>query len=861
MKRTGQAVSVVFAALCAALTGCGGSGGAPPTTYVLTVDSTGPSTGVAIGVSPADTSGTSAGTTSFTLTYDSGATVTLTAPATVGSGASETSFSKWTGCTSTSGNTCNVSVSANATVTANYAPATFTLTVASTGAPAPVAMMAAPADVNGATSVNSGSKLTYTAGTAVTLTAPQITVSGNNSASFVSMTGCTSVSGESCYVTMDANTTVTAAYAANLVTILPYPASATIGSTLQFSAAVNDPATTNQAVTWSVAGPSGWSGSAGDFSGSGLYTTPYPAPTTVMVTATSVGDPGASLTIPVTLTAPPAANGPALTVDLGTPTHPINPFIYGMNGFELSPSILKPGGITIDRFGGDGTQRYNYLIDAWNVGSDYEFVNQTYGTGVEATNQVNLQVESDEAAGAKSLVTVDVMGWIAKDGTSCSFPTSLYPDQYQINQWIPCGDGELPNQTDITGNDPTLTSFAITPDGFTKTWLQYLTAKFGNAASGGIDIYELDNEPAWWDGVHRDVHPVASTYDEVTNNGIEVAKTVKSVDPTAAVSGPVIDYWWNYFYSKADIESGWHTGGPCYSPWSNPIDRNAHGGIPMVEYYLQQMKSASTTYGARLLDYLDLHTYYAASYQGNPTSFTTAGDTGEQQARINSTRAFWDPTYTDPTLPQPNYSTDANYTSSCNVPLQAPQIIPMMKQWVANDYPGTKTAITEYNWGGQESINGAIAQADLLGIFGREGLDMAMLWGAPDPVKQVPSLVAFEVYGNYDGAGSKFGDTALTSTSANQGQLAVYGAQRTADGAVTVIVLNKTYGGLTSTLSLPNLTATGSAQVYQYTSANLASLVALSPAVITAPASGSTTSSLTMNFPAQSITILVIPTK
>ena len=107
--------------------------------------------------------------------------------------------------------------------------------------------------------------------------------------------------------------------------------------------------------------------------------------------------------------------------------------------------------------------------------------------------------------------------------------------------------------------------------------------------------------------------------------------------------------------------------------------------------------------------------------------------------RLNSTRVFWDPTYTDPNFPQPNYITDANYTSNCSTPLQAPHVIPMMKKWVANDYPGTKLAITEYNWGGQESISGALAQADILGIFGREGLDIGTLWGAPDPLRRFPA--------------------------------------------------------------------------------------------------------------------------
>ena len=41
-----------------------------------------------------------------------------------------------------------------------------------------------------------------------------------------------------------------------------------------------------------------------------------------------------------------------------------------------------------------------------------------------------------------------------------------------------------------------------------------------------------------------------------------------------------------------------------------------------------------------------------------------------------------------------------------------------MQQWVDQNYPGTKLAITEYRWGALDSITGAIAQADILGIFG-----------------------------------------------------------------------------------------------------------------------------------------------
>jgi hypothetical protein len=314
----------------------------------------------------------------------------------------------------------------------------------------------------------------------------------------------------------------------------------------------------------------------------------------------------------------------------------------------------------------------------------------------------------------------------------------------------------------------------------------------------------------------------------------------------------------------------------------------------MIPYYLQQMNNASTTYGTRLLDILDIHGYFAGSYNGNSVAFTTAGDTGEQAAREDSVRALWDPTYTNSNYPQPNYTTDPNYTSSCTVPLQAPQAVPMLHAWVngvaplgdpANNYPGTLTGIDEYNWGGLESINGAVTQADVLGVFGQYGLDMGSFWPLTNYSNQGPGNYAFAMYENYDlkNDGAVFGDKALASCSTSaalsgactpidsnwqpvanmetgQGQLSVYGALRSTDNAVTVMVINKTWGPLTSSLSLLNVTTPGAVTAYQYSNASLTSITPITIGfTVTGATLPSTTSSLQYTFPAQSITLFVIP--
>lgn len=690
------------------------------------------------------------------------------------------------------------------------------------------------------------------------------------------------------------------------VTVTPNPATATIGTTQQFTATVTGTGAYNKNLTWSVAGPSGWTGSVGSISSSGLYGTPYPAPATVTVTATSVGNTSVSGSVTATLAAPATAAGPALTVDAGDPLHSISPLIYGMNSYALTDVDLAQGNVAVARWGGDNTSRYNYQTNTSNSASDYYFLNGQGAGGMIGGGSFTSFISDVHGEGAEALGTVPVLGWVTNSSTTaCSFTAATYPGQqsYVGN----CGNGVYNEGSggctsasgcDIYGNatvaaitsisEPPPANSAATlpaPSAATTAWAQntwaggwvnqilglYGQANPSTGAGKGVNIWDLDNEPAWWDAVHRDVHPNASTYDEVTYGGISTALAIKTIDPTALVGGPVIDYWWNYFYSKQDIENGW-SHGPCYQPWDDPTDREAHGGVPMIEYYLQQFADAQTTYGMRLLDFVDIHGYYAATYNGSSVAFSTAGDTAEQQARLNSTRVLWDPTYTDPNEPQPNYSTDPNYTTNCSVPLQAPELIPMLKSWVAKDYPGTKTAIDEYNWGGLENMNGALTQADVLGIFGQYGLDLGALWGPPDST-QTPGLMAFAIYRNYDGKDSTFGNTALASCSgttasacdatgtnaAAQNQLAVYGAVRSSDNAVTVVVINKTYGALTTTLSLENVTASGPAQVYQYSDANLNQIVAEPSATVAPPSSGGTTSTISYTFPGASITLFVIP--
>jgi uncharacterized protein (TIGR03437 family) len=310
---------------------------------------------------------------------------------------------------------------------------------------------------------------------------------------------------------------------------------------------------------------------------------------------------------------------------------------------------------------------------------------------------------------------------------------------------------------------------------------------------------------------------------------IKWATAVKAVDPTALVTGPVPGGWSGMLFSSVDMTSGWATS--PYQYWDNPIDQQKHGGEAWVPYYLQQMSQQST----RLVDYLDVHAYIT------PSSLSSSqGDTAMETLRMTSTRALWDPNYL---VPGGGYE-DATGTEV------APQLVPRMQQWVNQYYPGTQTAITEYSWGALDTITGAIAQADILGIFGAYGLGLGTLWSTPEPYD--PGAFAFKIFLNYDGNGSQFGGTGVSATSSDPDTLSIFAAQRV-DSALTLLVLNKTTAAISDSISLANFTPAGTAQVWQYSSTNLAAIVRQTADINVGG------NSLTAAFPAYSMTLLVIP--
>jgi uncharacterized protein (TIGR03437 family) len=535
-----------------------------------------------------------------------------------------------------------------------------------------------------------------------------------------------------------------------------------------------------------------------------------------------------------------AGSVPALAVDVNAARHPISPYIYGINWYRDTGlgSVMH---IPVRRWGGDNTTNYNWQLDASNSAADWYYENGAQYDGVSSTpagqNSFHVFHETNLKYGTLSLGTISLMDWTPKSTTGCSFSVAKYGNQASTDPNDPdCGNGIMPDGStpliSVVNTDPNDT-YQPVDQTFAQAWMRSLIATYGTSTQGGIAMWSLDNEPEWWYGVHYDIYKTPATFDDMTARTLKWGQAVKAVDPAALITGPVQAGWSGMLYSRADMASGWSTA--PYQYWDNPTDQKAHGNMYWIPYYLTQMQQFEQQNGYRLLDVLDVHGYISP---GNLTN--TPGDQAMETLRMTSTRALWDPAYI---VPNTSFEDDTGNQV-------APQLIPRMHQWVDQYYPNTQIAITEYMWEALGSITGAITQADILGIFGRESLDYGTLWGPPQLTD--PGLYAFRIFLNYDGNGNRFGETSVSASTTDPDTLSIFAAQRS-DTALTILVLNKTYGDITDSVSIANFTPDlANAQAWQYSSANLNAILKLAGATFSS-------SSINATFPALSMTLFVLP--
>jgi len=408
-----------------------------------------------------------------------------------------------------------------------------------------------------------------------------------------------------------------------------------------------------------------------------------------------------------------------LSVSCRAPGHAISPFIYGIAGDDGDVPA------TARRWGGNPMTRYNWQLgNAYNVAKDWYFENAK-------TKDYKEFLANNRRRHVPTALTVPMIGWVAKDTTSVGFPTSVYGPQRAHDPNRPeAGDGMRADGVAVRPNSPTVTSVAAPPEMMQK-WVAAIRAEDDKAHERSVKMYILDNEPNLWNSTHRDVHPDPLTYDELLDRTIKYGTAIRAADPQALIAGPAEWGWTGYFYSAADALIG----------TTRRPDRRAHGDVPLIPWYLKQLHDHDRSSGTRVLDVLDVHFYPQENGVYGPNS-----DAATAALRLRSTRSLWDPSYKD--------------ESWINDTIR---LIPRLKEWIAQNYPGLALSIGEYNFGGEQDMSGALALAEALGRFGVEGVDYAFYWFAPP--KGSPAETAFRAYRNFDGKGGQFlGRSLETST-------------------------------------------------------------------------------------------------
>ena len=451
---------------------------------------------------------------------------------------------------------------------------------------------------------------------------------------------------------------------------------------------------------------------------------------------------------PVVEPGDPGAADVRIDVRTDTARVPISPLIYGIN----SGTDVVADRPRVQRSGGNRLTAYNWENNASNAGSDYCFQNdRTFGgPGTPPANAYRALLEDARARGTAAILTLPIIDHVAAD----------HDDLGDNGQGPPACVGDVRNSganyltTRFKANVARKGApFAATPDATDGTVAQDEAVDYVRRTWGDVRVlFALDNEPDLWRDTHARVHPAAVTYAELVERTIRFAGAVKDTWPEAETLGFV-----SYGYAG-------------YTTLQNAPDG---AGRPFIPFFLDQLRAAETSAGHRLLDYLDLHWYPEA--RGDGVRIADVADATGAAARVQAPRSLWDPTY-------------AEDSWIVNDVLHAPiGLLPGLRADIAAHYPGTKLAFTEWNYGGGADISGALATADVLGVFGREQVDAATIWLLRESSREQFTLAGLRVYTNYDGQGGAFAGTSVAATTSDVAQVTAYASDD--NGARQVVVL------------------------------------------------------------------------
>lgn len=431
----------------------------------------------------------------------------------------------------------------------------------------------------------------------------------------------------------------------------------------------------------------------------------------------------------------------------------ISRYIYGINDNDnisgINPVVIKQSD--------DALSAYNWETNYSNTGKNGLYTNDvSLIAGYSADNwKIPALYTKTLVERAKSrsipvrLVTLPMMGYVANDAMGTV-------SQGESSRWAAIS---------FKKNEP----YSIIPDTTDNTvyideYVNYLVSAYGTASEGGINGYFLDSEPELWHEKFSVLELEPISPEELVRRSSQLASSIKDIDSRAYVFGP----------SLSGLEGCIHLNDT--SSWSEAAYSDDSYSW-FIDYYLSEMKKSGEEYGSRLLDVLDIH-YYTEAQTPSGELVLYNNDDISNAYRMQAVRLLWDSEYTE--------------MSKTLLYKQFTPLIPMLQASIRMYYPKTRLSFSEYDFGGGTNISGTIAQVDALGTFAREGVYLACL--SPVSGDYSYQKAAINLFTDYDGDGSGFGDIFVSCSNEDDIMSSVYAAADSNDSQkLNIILTNKNY--------------------------------------------------------------------
>jgi len=433
----------------------------------------------------------------------------------------------------------------------------------------------------------------------------------------------------------------------------------------------------------------------------------------------------------------------------------ISPAIYGVNTVVLSKDnvtiFLPEANIRAERIGGNRLTGYNWENNYSNAGSDWihnsddHLINNPVKTAAGPGGTMTTFMDRCRNLNEYATIQLPMAGYVVADNGGSVTEAQVAPS----SRWKKV----LFQKGSAFTTSPVISDDFVYVDEF----VNFMVQKYGKASEGGVKSYCLDNEPGLFAYTHPRISPKPIIIDTLIARSVALSKAVKAVDPSAEILGYEAFGWMEYL--TFDQSSGWDNYKSKYD-WA-------------ISAYLSEMKKKSEEAGKRLLDVLTVHWYPEAKGDARICQ-DSAGTESTIQARLQAPRSLWDSTYIE-----------NSWIASGNNPVN---LLPRLIKSIDTTYPGTKLGITEYNYGGHAHISGGMALVDVLGVFGNKGLYVANFH---EGVKGFLAP-AFQMYQNFDGKLSTYGDTSVAAVSPSSADYSVFASVNSKSSKLLhVMLINK----------------------------------------------------------------------